>query len=80
MAGISLLQLVRGSESGYAPDKVAIKSRWASGHRERLPNLARELAALHLAAMVCSLDAALAAKKAEIRIPIVFVTGVDPVV
>ena len=67
-------------ESGYAPDKVAIESRWADGHRERLPNLARELAALHLAAMVCSLDAALAAKKAEIRIPIVFVTGVDPVV
>jgi putative ABC transport system substrate-binding protein len=67
-------------ESGYPPNKITIESRWADGHRERLPNLARELAALHVAVMVCSLDAGLAAKKAKIGIPIVFVTGADPVV
>jgi putative tryptophan/tyrosine transport system substrate-binding protein len=66
-------------ESGYPSDKVAIESRWAEGHADRLPKLAAELVALKVAAIVGSVEAALAAKAATKSIPIVFVTGADPV-
>jgi putative ABC transport system substrate-binding protein len=66
-------------ESGYTNDKVVIETRWANGQTERLPKLAAELVTLKVAAIVASLDAALAAKKATETIPIIFVTGVDPV-
>ena len=66
-------------ESGYTNDKVVIETRWANGQTERLPKLAAELVALKVAAIVASLDATLAAKKATETIPIIFVTGVDPV-
>ncbi|MGC1922730.1 MAG: ABC transporter substrate binding protein [Pseudolabrys sp.] len=67
-------------ESGYPPDKVTIESRWADGRQERLPKLAAELVALQVAAIVGSVEAALAAKAATTSIPFVFVTGADPVV
>ena len=67
-------------ESGYPSDKVAIEARWADGRPERLPKLAAELVALPVAAIVGSVEAALAAKAATTSIPIVFVTGADPVV
>jgi putative ABC transport system substrate-binding protein len=66
-------------ESGYPSDKVAIESRWAEGHADRLPKLAAELVALKVAAIVGSVEAALAAKAATKSVPIVFVTGADPV-
>jgi len=66
-------------ESGYPSDKVAIEARWADGRTERLPKLAAELVALQVAAIVGSVEAALAAKAATTSIPIVFVTGADPV-
>ena len=66
-------------ESGYSGDMVAIESRWADGRLERLPKLAAELVALQVAAIVGSVEAALAAKAATTSIPIVFVTGADPV-
>ena len=66
-------------ESGYPSDKVAIESRWADGRPERLPKLAAELVALHVTAIVGSVEAALALKAATTSIPIVFVTGADPV-
>ena len=66
-------------ESGYTNDKVVIEARWANGRMERLPKLATELVDLRVAAIVASLDAALAAKKATDSIPIIFVTGTDPV-
>ena len=50
------------------------------GRQERLPKLAAELVALQVAAIVGSVEAALAAKAATTSIPIVFVTGADPVV
>jgi ABC-type uncharacterized transport system substrate-binding protein len=67
-------------ESGYPTDQVVIESRWADGRNERLPKLAAELVALNVAAIVGSVEAALAAKAATASIPIVFVTGADPVV
>jgi len=66
-------------ESGYPSDKVAIESRWADGRPERLPKLAAELVALQVTAIVGSVEAALALKAATASIPIVFVTGADPV-
>jgi putative ABC transport system substrate-binding protein len=60
-------------ESGYPSDKVAIEARWADGRPERLPKLAAELVALQVAAMVGSVEAALALKAATTTIPIVFV-------
>lgn len=66
-------------ESGYPSDKVAIESRWAEGQAARLPKLAVELVTLKVAAIVGSVEAVLAAKKATTSIPIVFVTGADPV-
>jgi putative ABC transport system substrate-binding protein len=66
-------------ESGYPSDKVAIESRWADGRPERLPILAAELVALQVTAIVGSVEAALALKVATTSIPIVFVTGSDPV-
>ena len=67
-------------KSGYPGDKIAIEARWAEGRPERLPKLAAELVELRVAAIVGSVEAALAAKKATTSIPIVFVTGADPVV
>jgi putative tryptophan/tyrosine transport system substrate-binding protein len=66
-------------ESGYPSDKVAIESRWGDGREERLPKLAAELVALHVAAIVGNNDGARAAKAATANIPIIFVIGTDPV-
>jgi putative ABC transport system substrate-binding protein len=67
-------------ESGYPADKVSIEARWADGRADRLPKLAAELVALQVAAIVAgSVEGALAAKAATTSIPIVFVTGADPV-
>jgi putative ABC transport system substrate-binding protein len=66
-------------ESGYPSDKVSIETRWADGRKERLPKLTAELVALQVAAIAGSVEAALAAKVATASIPIVFVTGADPV-
>ena len=66
-------------ESGYTADKVTIESRWAEGRPEQLPKLAAELVALNVAAIVSSIEGARAAKEATASIPIIFVTGVDPV-
>src|SRR6516162_2688330 len=65
-------------ESGYPTDKVTIESRWAEGRSEQLPKLAAELVALNVAAIVGSIEGARAAKEATASIPIVLVTGVDP--
>jgi putative tryptophan/tyrosine transport system substrate-binding protein len=63
-------------ESGYPSDKVVIESRWGDGREEPLPNLAAELVALQVGAIVAgSLPAARAAKAATTNIPIIFVMG-----
>lgn len=65
-------------ESGYPSDKVAIEARWGNGKKDVLPKLAAELADLHVAAIVGSTDAVLAAKSVTASVPIIFVTGADP--
>jgi putative ABC transport system substrate-binding protein len=66
-------------QSGYPTDKVMIESRWAEGRPERLPKLAGELIDLRVVAIIGDLEAAKAAKAATTSIPIIFVTGTDPV-
>ena len=66
-------------ETGYPNDKVTIESRWAEGRPEQLPKLAAELVALNPAAIVGNAEAVRAAKEATTSIPIIFVTGLDPV-
>ena len=69
------------SETGYVEGKnVALEYRWAEGHNERLPTLAAELVSRQVTALAVLADIAIsAAKAATARVPIVFMTGGDPV-
>jgi len=69
-------------EEGFVEGRnVAIEYRWAEGHSDRLESLAKELArrGVALIAATGGVPAARAAKSATTNIPILFISGVDPV-
>jgi putative ABC transport system substrate-binding protein len=68
-------------ETGYVEGQnIAIEYRWGAGQLNRLPMLAAELVDRPVAVLVSHTDLAIvAARAATTTIPIVFLTGADPV-
>ena len=68
------------TEAGLGEGSVIIENRWAEGQYDRLPALAAELVEHRVGVIAAAyLVAARAAKAVTATVPIVFVTGSDPV-
>ena len=68
------------SEAGYVDGQnVTIEQRFADNQIDRLPVLVDELVRRPVTVIVANVLAALAAKNATTTVPILFVTGSDPV-
>jgi putative tryptophan/tyrosine transport system substrate-binding protein len=67
-------------DTGYVEgENVAIEYRWADGQYDRLQALAADLVRRRVAVIVAAGGSAFAAKAATTTIPVVFVSGEDPV-
>ena len=79
---VQMAAFVQGlKDTGFIEGKnISIEWRWAEGQYNRLPSLAGELVSRGVAVIVVwDAPASFAAKAATKTIPIVFVTGADPV-
>ena len=67
-------------QAGYVEGKnVAIEFHWGDDKRERLAELAADLVRRQVSLIVANTPAAVAAKRTTTTIPIVFVSGDDPI-
>src|SRR5215831_18185836 len=68
------------SETGYVEGQnVHVAFRWAEGRSARLPALATDLVEQRVAVIIANGPSALTAKAATATIPIVFLSGADPI-
>jgi putative tryptophan/tyrosine transport system substrate-binding protein len=67
-------------ETGYIEGKnITIEYRWAEGHYDRLSGMAADLVRRQIAVIVANTSTTRAAEGATTKIPIVFLSGEDPI-
>jgi len=76
---VTALRQGLGDEGLVEGRNVVIEQRWADNHLDRLPEMAADLIRRQAAVIVGNVDGVEAARAATDTIPIVFVTGEDPV-